>query len=837
VRDFIGNLKFGVRLVRRQPAVSALVVLTMSLGIGVVTAVFSLADAVLLEPLPYAESQRLVTLRTRHPELGPNALLDEATYGAIAREARSLDQVAATVAVSLQMEAGEGFRQVDAALATPSLFDMLPARPAHGRAFSPADGHTAGRPLVALLSHRLWRESFGADPGVLGRSVRFVGADLLGTSGFGGELLTVVGVLPAGFKPPFANLEPQVWIAADFGAVQSGTGTFLLAYGRLRDGVAPETAAAELAVLYDRVQRMRDPDSPWRLDMVPLRESLVGDVRRPLLFLLLAGLLVLVVAAANTANVLAGQIRLRRSEAAVRAMLGADRRHLFGQFLAEGTLVSALAGGLGLGLAATALRLFRGLGMVGIPRRFDVGIDWSVLAFVALVTLGTNLLLAMVPVLRLARLGPADVLQAGTCCATSGRNGPFGVTARLVFVSFQVCMALTATVAAVLLLRSFHGLVRVDPGFAPQGVATAWIALPESEYPSPVHKAEVYGRLLERLRGLPDVAAAGLVNYLPFSSGSGAMEFAVEGAAPGVGESTTIEFRAVSPDYPKTMQIPLLAGRYLDQRDLPAQASLVSAKAARLLWGGRPPLGQRLKMGGLRSRNSWMPVVGVLADVRHDSLTEEAQPVVYVPFLYFPQMAVAVRSQSGNPEFLGATLDRAVRETGPRLPLFDVQSMEQRIASRLAGIHLISWLTSLLAAVALGLAAVGIYAVLWRTAVERTSEFRIRFALGATRGDVVGLMLRKVVPYAGAGLVAGIVCSLALSGSIASLLFGITPADLWTFSSTTLAVGAMAVLGVCLPTWRVARPVGWAKKKRPVLRLKNLQAVYRAILSGILTGR
>ncbi|HSK77428.1 MAG TPA: ADOP family duplicated permease [Thermoanaerobaculia bacterium] len=796
MRQFLSHLGYGARLVLRQPGFSLLVLLSMAAGLGVLTATFSLLNAVLLQPLPYAGVDRLLSLQSQHPEMGTNLLNDAATLALFEREARTLDGIAAAVNLDLRVETPRGVEPVKAARASRSFFEVFSTHPLHGRLFTEADGRPGDAP-VAVIDYRFWRDFLGADPGVLGKALRVSGGDLLGGAGPQGDLLTVVGVLPEAFKPPFANADPQIWIAARFDEANPEENHLLL-YARLREGTALPGAEAELAGLYARLERSRDPQSQWRLRLLPLKDALTGSVRRPVQFLFLAGLATLLTAAANTANLLSARARTRRREAAVRTLLGASRRQILGQLFAEGLVFAVPAGVIGLALAHGGLRLFRALGMVGVPRRFAVEIDGTVLAVAAAATLGVGVFFALVPALGLSRAESSGLLRAA---ASPLAAPPRPVPTRMLFVSLQVAAALAAAIVSALLLRSFVHLLRIDPGFDPRGVVTAWISLPESSYPGPLDQAGLYNRLRERLEAMPDSAEAGLVNYLPMSLGSGAAELTIEAPSERLDSRTAaIEFRAVSPGYLEALKIPLLAGRSFDERDLANPTFIVSQRAARELWGGQDPLGQRLLLGGTESGNPWMPVIGVVGDVRHDSLTEEGQAVVYMPYLYFPQMAIALRTQSGDVTAAKAALSRIVREIDPGLPVFDVQPMEDRVGAQRARSRMTAWLMAILALTTLLLAGAGVYGASWYTVAEREDEARIRFALGAVPSDLVSWMGRKVLPWILGGLAAGLGLSLALSRSLSALLFGIEATDPATLLLITALVGAIAGASVYTPT-------------------------------------
>jgi putative ABC transport system permease protein len=801
LREFMGDVEYGMRLALRQSAFSALVVATMATGIGVLAATFSLLNAVLLRPLPYAEPDRLISIQLVHPEQGTNLLSSSVAYLTLIRETRTVGSLAAALPLTLEVESGDSRREVDAAFVSLSFFEVFPAHLRLGRPLIPADGRP-GDTRAVLISQRLWHQVFGSDPAIIGKIVHVSGGDLLTGAGARLSACTIVGVLPPDFTSPFASRGSDIWIAEAFDNPQSPERAFLFA--RLGVGVTLEEAAAELEAIHARLERDSVPDSLWRLRLVPLREFLAGGLRRPLHLLLLGGLLLLLVAIVNTSILLSARTRIRTSEAAIRAMLGASRTRLVSQFLAEGLVLVVPSGILGLFLTYGVVGLFRGLGAVGIPSRFEVNVDGRVVAFAVLVSAGAVVLFALLPAFRFSKLGSADILTGST--TESARTAAKGGAGRLIFVALQIAIALTAAVTSMLLFRSFANLLVMDPGFTPSGVTSAWLTLPRDVYPETGDRVVLHAAVLGQLRSLPDVSAVGLANYLPLSRGTGGMEFAVENSSDDrKGDRVAVAFTAVSPGYLETMRIPLVAGRYFEEPDLEDIPLVISEKAARLFWGNGSALGKRLIMGGKESGNPWSRVIGVVKDVRHDSLSREGEARVYVPLLGFSQMALVARSRSGDPEILTTEMRKTVQKIDASLSLLDIQTMQTRVDSDLSTIRMSFSLMMQLAATTLLLAAVGIYSAVWYSVVDRAAELRIRVALGAQPRDIVGLMFRKAVPWVLAGVCVGVGGSLALRKYLASLLFQVSTLDWLAFSLATIIVGAVATFAIYLPARRAAR--------------------------------
>ena len=800
-RDFLGDAWYGVRLARHQPAFTALVIGTLAMGIGILTATFSLLHAVLLRPLPYARQDALVAIQFEHPEQGVNVLGSTRTYQGLVSGDGRLIEVAGALPLSVMVEGASGEGEYEAAYATPSFFDLFATR-LQGSRFERASSLSPGETIPVLLSHKASKELFPSDPGIVGRSLHLRGGDPLAGGAAASFAATIVGILPEDFVPPFASRHPEVWIVESFDRPESPQ--HILLFGRVHSGTTTLQAEAGLGATYAHIEQQRSPGSAWQLRLVPLRDQLIGGMRRPLQLLFLAGSLLLLVATANTALLLSARTATRRSEAAIRAMLGAPRGRLTLQFLAEGLTLVLPAAILGVSLAAGLLRLLPSPASTGIPARFDVRLDPVVLIFAALISLGTTVVFAVLPALRFSGLGPADALNGRA--TRSVRTRTWGAAGRWAFVALQIGIAMVTCVGSALLLRSFARLLNVDTGFDSRDVATAWLALPQDAYARKADRAGLYSRVLDELDGSPDVVAAGLASYLPLSRGTGGMEFAIEdsgGRHPG--DVVSLSFTAVSPGYLEAMRIPLAAGRTFERRDLRELTLIVSEKAAQVLWGQNDVVGRRLMMGGKESGNPWSSVIGVVRDVRHDSLRREGEARVYIPLLQFSQMAVVARSTSGHAGGLAATMRKALLAADPTLSLRDLQGMDRRVEAQLATIRTSFTLMAFLTLSTMILAAVGISGAIWYSIVERVPEIRIHLALGARPADILRLMFRSTWGSVAAGLLAGVGLSLALGRYIASMLFEVPQGDPASLTIATLIVLALAGVAIYLPTRRASR--------------------------------
>ena len=787
------------RLVRRNRAYSALIVATMALGIGSLTAVWSVVDAVLLEPLPYRAPDRLISVQAVQPEKDRSNLATQvSTFAAFRQEVRRVN-LSAMVGTTIQLETESGRQQQSAALTSPDFLRILGVPAALGPGFDASDGRRGGR-RVGLLSDRLWRRSFGADQEIVGEVLPISGIDMLEDAAAGEELLTVVGVLPSDFKAPLKDLDPDIWIAVDFGALDPSKRQWAFVFGRLGEGITVAEAEAQMQAVYGRIQQETSAGSAWRIRLLSLREELVDEVRRPVLLLFLGGLLTLLIASGNTANLLLARSNARSAEVALRTALGAGQSRLFRQLLTEGLVPAVLAGIFGLGWAAVILRLIDARNLIGVPQRFEVEIDGSVLGAVLAVTLSTHLLFSLIPFFRYSKLRPGERLK-DYAIASSRRSSGRG---RFLLLSFQISLALIVAVTSGLLARSLTHLEDVDPGFRAPGLLSAKILLPKSSYPTGKERVVFYSRLLRHLENLPEVESVGAVNFLPFAGTRGATRFAVENPAEGVdGDAVVVDFRAVSPGYLATMEIPVVEGRLFSKGDETTPSMVVSARAARMLWGDRNPLGQRLKLGARDSQNPWVPVVGVVGDVKHRGLTAEEEPTIYVPFFYTTEMALVARAR--NEAALRGALRAETAATDSRVQPTDVQSMQQRIDADMGRIRLGARLMVFLTLLTILLVAVGVYGTIWHTVSECQREFCIRFSLGARPVDVSRLMVLKATPWIAGGLAVGLVGAVGLSHFISSLLYGVRPMEPVVFSSMVVAITVVAFTAVYMPTRRVSR--------------------------------
>ena len=809
------DLRVAFRQLRRTPGFTAAAVITLALGIGGNAVVFGVVNAVLLRPLPYPSADRIVAIghRSRGGDIPERLPHSSAAYVVYQGPRRTLEAMALYDPGRGSLTGdGSAPEWVETVHATRSLFDVLGVAPALGRTFA-AEEDAPGGAAVVVLSHALWRQRFGGDPSVLGRTVVI-----------NGNSYTIVGVMPRGFAFPTPDV--QLWLPYKLDRKDLG-GFNTPGIGRLRAGVTPAAAERELTALLPGITQVVDfipaqalKDTRLRADVHPYADDVVGSVR-PALWTLWAMIgLVLLIACVNVASLLLVRAESRQREVALRVALGAERGHLLAQFLAESVVLLVLGSALGVALARGAVWLLPLLGPGVLPRAGEVGIDGAVLAFTALVAAAAALVFGAIPVARHRNASPASVLSGGGRAATAGRGA--GRVRQLLVVS-QVAMATVLLVASGLMLRSFQRLRAVDPGFRPEGVLTFRIPLPFSKYREPQAVARFHYAMLDRLRALPGVQAAGATGRLPLMGPTTLIDpLRVEGVPPPVGAGSVppvVEMRVATPGYFEAMGIPLRAGRLLDRSDTDRQsgAVLVNETVVRTLMQGRDPIGARVAHGlaGLPGARAWSDVVGVVGDVRGASLEEAPVGAVYYAMVNRPgvdmdwlarSMVYAVRTTGASPPAaLLPAVRRALGELDPTLPLAEVRTLSQVVDAARAKMRFT--MVGLLAAAAVGLfmGAVGLYGVLSYVTAQRTREIGVRIALGASPRSVRMSVLGRGMAVSGAGLAAGLALALALRRLAAPLLYGVSPTDPATLAGVSLVLLAAGALATWLPARRAAR--------------------------------
>jgi putative ABC transport system permease protein len=794
MRTLLSDGRHALRVFVRAPSYALAVAGVLALGIGANTAIFSIVNAVLLRPLPFDEPDRLVRLFHIPPQATfpgiPMFSLSPANFLDWQRDSTSFDGLAAYNFRQLTLTGSGDAEALRAAVVGPDFFKIVRTQPALGRTFLPEEHAAAAKVLV--ISDGFWRSHLAASPDAVGRTLTFYG-----------QGYTIVGVMPRRFSlaawgatavPMWA---PLAWTDKQAAVRENHN---YQAIARLKPGVTLDQAKSELQVISKRLEQAYPAENAgWGGTAIPLQELIVGDVRTSLLMLLAAVALVLLIACANVGNLILARAMNRRKEIAIRAALGAGRRRVFQHLLVE-SLVLAVVGGLtGLALARAAIGAGASLLADQVPRAEEASVDARVLLFVLAASIGTGILAGLVPALR---AGPADLNDTLKEGGRSDAAGAGSLVRRALIVA-EVALSLMLLMGAGVMLRSLHALRHVDAGFNPQNVLRFDLNLPDAKYPEPAQRRAFYDSLMDRVRALPGVQAAGWVDTLPVTGGGSVQPMVVEGRAElNPREQPTVSVRFASAGYLRTMEIPMLRGRDFTSGD--ADAFLVSASAAKLLWGDTDPVGRRATLP-LVSRTRAIEVVGVVGDVK-EALAEKAPPTVYYYMrdLPFGDAVIAIRT-SGDPTSLAHSAVAAVHALDAQLPVQEIHSMEEVIEGTLVSERFRALLLEVFAAAGLTLASVGIYSVLSYLVRGRRREIGIRTALGARTSDVLRMVLLEGLKPALLGIVLGAAGALLAAGLLEKLVFGVKASDPLTLAVVAVSLLLVAVAASLLPAWRAAR--------------------------------
>jgi putative ABC transport system permease protein len=799
---FATDLRTAVRRLGKSPGFALAAVLTLGLGIGANTTLFSIVDAVVLRPLPYPRPAELLAVQTRRVQAGNpgGAAASAPDYLDWGRQSHAFRALGAASSEAVVLSGRGEPERLAGERVSPSFFAALGVRAALGRTFTPQEDRPGSG--VVVLSHGLWKRRFGGDPRILGRSLRLDGQPTL-----------VVGVMPAGFGT--LEEESELWVPMAFTKddLDSRGSHFLTVVGRLAPGVSSAQAQAEMTAIAARLAHEHPiEDAGFTVEVRPLHEVVTGGVRPLFLVLLGAVSFVLLIACANVANLLLARAATRQRELAVRAALGASRRRLMGEMLADG-LPLALAGGLvGVLLALWGTDLAVAAIPAGLPRAGQIRVDGMALGFTLALSLLTGLAISLVPAFQTGRGQLNDALKDGGRSASGGTGRH---ATRSLLVVLELTLAAALLIGAGLTLKSFARLMQVDPGFRPAGLVAGRVGLADARYPTNAQQAAFLDAVLGRLRATPGVREAAAVSPLPLGGSRHTLSLAILGRPPlPPGVRLSANWRTVSPGYFHTMGIPLLAGRELGDRDregAPGVLVINRTMAARH-FPGENPIGKRIRIG---YNDLECEIVGLVGDVKHAGLDAEAGAEMYTAFAQapFPRVDLVVRMSSGAPPTLAASaasaaaaaLRAAVRQVDPEQAVSQIQTLESLLRGSAARSRFVLTLLALFAALALLLAAVGLYGVMSWSVGERTHEIGIRMALGARREEVLGMVVRQ-----GAGLIlAGVGSGLLLAGMLARLisrlLFTVSPTDPAIFAAVPLVLAAVALVATWLPAQRATR--------------------------------
>jgi len=801
LEDFAHDLRYSWRLLRKNPGFAAVVVLTLALGIGANTAIFSVVHAVLLKPLPFVDSNQLYSVFEINPqERVTGTGWSYQNFAEVREQNHVFSEMAGSQLHQLTLTGRGEPTVVDTSVVTSELFSLLGAQALAGRGFLAEDGKPGAAPVV-ILSENLWRGVFAADPKIIGTSIT------LDQRSF-----TVVGIMPASFRFPFLPKNDQLWVPLVqdplFGSwMNRRGGHWLRVTGRLKPGVSLAQAQAELDAIAARLAKeFPGENDGWMIRMVPLQELIVGNVRSALLVLLGAVGLVLLIACANIANLLLTRATSRAREIALRATLGAGRGRIVRQLLSETAVLGSLGGVAGIGLAYYGVQGLRSFLPSSLPQVNTIRVDATVLGFALLLSVLATIAFGLAPALYAANANLQANMREG-----GGRSGEGGSRrrSRNFLAAGEIALAMVLLVAAGLLLRSFTNLTLVRPGFDLQHVLKAEVSLPQFQYSTPQQWNAFSDELLARIQAEPGMQDSAVAVPLPIADGFINLGFEIAGNPPlAPGTSRTADYVSVSPDYFRVMGIPLLAGRFFDQHDAPSapRVAVISETMAQSYFPNQDPLGKRLVFGFPPGVGTVREIVGVVGDIHDISLGQAPGPMMYVPFAQAPFWGAGVVVKSTlSPSTVAAAIRRNVGVMDKQLPVTDVATMPDVVEESVEQPKFRTSLLGLFAAIALALAATGIFGVISYSVSQQTREIGIRMVLGAQAKTVLAQVLKEGARVVAIGLALGLAGSLIATRLIATLLFAVKPADPATFAGVAVILAGVTLAASYIPARRATR--------------------------------
>ncbi|HUK61682.1 MAG TPA: ABC transporter permease [Dongiaceae bacterium] len=789
---FWQDVRFAWRMLLKSPGFTAVVVIAMGLGIGVTTMVFSFVNALLFRDLPLPHAERIVALETRSAIQDAGDQFSSLDFDDLRSRTRTLESVSAYYGGLALVNFGGEAERLRNALITPGLLRTIGLTPALGREFLPEEGQFGHQYASVIISHRIWRQRFGADPNILGKTLRM-----------NGRVRAIVGVMPRGVQfPEIADF----WMPLAFDPADADRSErYLQVLGRLAPGATVAQAQAEMASLAGVLAREHpETDRGWTIRVRPYRERLGEPVRAPMTMLMAAVLFVLLIACANVANMLLARGASRRREIALRAAIGASRGRTIRQLLTEAVLLSLAGGALGVLIATWGNDLVIGSIPIELAWWMHFGVDGTALAFTLVVAVGSGLLFGLAPVVQLSEGALFGALKEG------GRSsaGHHHLRMRNGLVVAEIALSLVLLAGAGLMIRSFLRMQEIRGGFDPHGVISGRVTLPVAVYPEDDQRRRFFQDLIPRVAALPGVEAASATSQLPYGEDSWTRVVTREGhERDAIDRLPHLNFSTVAPGYFAALRIRLRAGRDFGPADGPAsqRVAIVNQAAARLLWPGQDPLGKRLQFGP-RDTSGWRTVVGVVGDVRQLARFERIAGQVYVPHAQEPlqSLTLVVRAH-GDPAALAGPLRRLVRERDPDLPLYDLHTMPESIRLAVWESKIYTQLMTFFALVALAIAAVGIYGVMAYTVANRTQEIGVRMAMGAARHAVLRMVIGQGMRLTAIGLGIGLAVGFGVTRLMASLLFGVSATDPPTYLGVVVILAGSALLACWLPALRATR--------------------------------
>ncbi|HET8783521.1 MAG TPA: ABC transporter permease [Pyrinomonadaceae bacterium] len=805
ITDFFQDLRYAGRMQLKNPGFTVVALIALALGIGANTAIFSVVNSVLLRPLPYKDPERLVMVWEDASKFGyPRDTPATANFVDWRNQNTVFEGMAAIADESFNLIGTGDPERLEGRLVSANLFPLLGVDPQIGRTFTSAEDQP-GSNRVVVLSYALWQRRFGGDNNIVGQPLNL-----------NGETYTVIGVMPARFQ--FPTSDDAMWAPIAFTTEDAANRNrhYLQVLARMKPGTSLEQAQAEMNTIATRLsQQYPDSNTDLGAAVTSLHEHLVGDIRPALLILLGAVGLVLLIACANVANLLLARAAVRQKEIAVRVALGARRWRLIRQFLTESLLLSTIGGVVGLAIAYGGLVLLRAFIPENISQARDISIDLKVLGFTLLVSMITGLIFGLAPALQAARFNQTETLKEGGRDSATGSGGK---RIRGLLVMSEVAVSLVLLIGAGLLINSFLRLRNVDPGFRADNLLTMKFVLPQPKYEEFERRSAFYTDLIHRVESLPGVKSAAVTTNLPLYRQGNSIDISIEGQPPPApGKENIVVTRIISPKYFETMTIPLLSGRAFNDQDTATtpRVAVISESMARRYWPGEDPIGKRIGAGRIQRPEDWTQVVGVVKDVRQFELTADSKPQMYLPYRqrgFFPSEDLVVKTDV-DPASLASTVRNAVWEIDKDQPVSNIRTMEEILLESIARQRFSMLLLAIFAAVALILAAVGIYGVMSYSVAQRTHEIGIRMALGAQTGAVLKLAVSYGLKLVVVGIVIGLIAAFALTRVMSTLLFGVTATDPTTFALISLLLIGVAAVASYIPARR-------ATKVDPIIALR-----------------
>jgi putative ABC transport system permease protein len=791
------DVRHGARMLKRNPGFALIAVLTLGLGIGATTAIFSVVDAVLIRPLPYKDSDRLVMVwETNAKESRSEEPMSLDDFKDFKERSQSFEELSAiSPRWIFNLTGGSEPEQVGGLFVSGGMFKLVGVGAAHGRTFTSEDDTTGSAPVV-VISHGLWQRQFGGDTELIGRSLSL-----------GGNPATIIGIMPEGFR--FLE-EADLWVPLASNPVASrGRAVRLLSVaGRLREGVTISQAEAELAsAARELEEKFPATNTGIGARVVGLHAQMTGGVRTILLVLLGAVVSVLLIACANVANLLLARASVRQKEIAIRAAIGATRRRLARQFLTESVMLALAGGAAGLLLAMWGVDLLIALSPPNIVRQSNIEMNDSVLAFAIAISALTGLIFGFAPAWQASRPDLNETLKEGG--RTSGAIASHSRFRRAI-VTAEIAISLVLLIGSGLLIRSFARLTEVNPGFATENVLTFTTLLPDARYSQPQQRGLFYNQLEERLKQMPEVVSVGATSRLPLLTPNNNITstLTIEGRPLPPGNLPEVDFRRASTRYFEAMGIPLLEGRAFTDQEVESgtPTAIVNEAFARRFFPGEEVLGKRVKLGPNSDQLPWITIVGVVGNVRHLAIETEPRPEIYRHYMTFPLSSpvIVVRSSS-DPKQLIAGIRAQVQSIDAELSIANIHTMDELVSRSVAGRRFSMTLLAIFACVAILLAAVGLYGVMSYSVAQRTHEIGVRMALGASHRDVVALIVKQAAWLAAAGIAVGLVAAIALTRLMGNLLYEISATDPATFAAVSLLIGAVTLLASYVPARRATR--------------------------------